>query len=73
MIDRQKATGWILVIISAAYLLYFLKMRVLEPGPFLEKKEWVQLFASLIGIVLGTINVRMAAMRARGEKYPWIK
>ena len=73
MIDRQKATGWILVIISAAYLIYFLKVRVLEPGPLLEKKEWVQLFASLIGIALGTINVRMAALRARGEKYPWIK
>ena len=73
MIDRQKATGWVLVIISAAYLIYFLKVRVLEPGPLLENKEWIQLFASLIGIVLGTINVRMAAMRARGEKYPWIK
>ena len=73
MIDRQKATGWVLVIISAVYLVYFLKVRVLEPGPLLEKKEWIQLFAALIGIVLGTINVRMAAMRARGEKYPWIK
>ena len=73
MIDRQKATGWVLIIISAAYLIYFLKVRVLEPGPLLEKKEWIQLFASLIGTVLGTINVRMAAMRARGAKYPWIK
>jgi hypothetical protein len=73
VIDRQKATGWVLVIISAAYLIYFLKVRVLEPGPLLEKKEWIQLFASLIGIVLGTINIRMAAMRARGEKFPWIK
>jgi hypothetical protein len=73
VIDRQKATGWVLVVISAAYLIYFLKVRVLEPGPLLEKKEWIQLFASLIGIVLGTINVRMAAMRARGQKYPWVK
>ena len=73
MIDRQKATGWVLVIISAAYLVYFLKVRVLEPGPLLEKKDWIQLIGSLIGLLLGIINVRMAAMRARGEKYPWIK
>ena len=73
MINRQKATGWVLIAVSGLYLVYFLKVRVLEPGPLLEKKEWIQLFASLIGLVLGTINVRMAAMRARGEKYPWLK
>jgi hypothetical protein len=73
VIDRQKLIGWVLVIVSAAYLAYFLKVRVLEPGPLLERKDWVQLCASLIGLVLGTINVRMAAMRARGEKYPWLK
>ena len=31
------------------------------------------IIASLIGLMLGTINVRMAAMRLRGEKYPWVK
>jgi hypothetical protein len=73
VIDRQKATGWLLVVISCAYLAYFLKVRVLEPGPLLERKDWIQLIAALIGLILGTINVRMAAMRARGEKYPWLK
>jgi hypothetical protein len=73
VIDRQKLIGWVLVIISAGYLAYFLKVRVLEPGPLLEKKDWVQLVAAVIGLMLGTINVRMAAMRARGEKYPWLK
>jgi hypothetical protein len=73
VIDRQRLIGWILIVVAGAYLIYFLKVRVLEPGPLLERKEWIQMIASLIGLMLGTINVRMAAMRARGQKYPWIK
>jgi hypothetical protein len=68
MISRQKMTGWILVIVSAAYIAYFLKVRLLEPGPMLEKKEWVQFISSFVGLMLGTINVRMAAMRERKRK-----
>jgi hypothetical protein len=34
----------------------------------LEKKEWINLFGSLLGIFLGTINVRMAAMRERRHR-----
>jgi hypothetical protein len=73
VISRQKVIGWTLVILSSVYLAYFLKVRVLTPGPLLEKKDWINLVVSLVGLVLGVINVRMAAMRARGEKYPWIK
>jgi hypothetical protein len=73
VINRQKLIGWTLVILSSAYLAYFLKVRLLTPGPLLEKKDWINLVASLIGLVLGTINIRMAAMRARGERYPWLK
>ena len=73
MIDRQRLIGWILIIVSGAYLIWFLKVRVLEAGPVLERKEWVQMVFCLLGLMLGTINVRMAAMRARGEKYPWLK
>ena len=73
MINRQKFIGWTLVALSSAYLAYFLKVRLFVPGPPLEKKDWVNFIVALVGVVLGTINVRMAAMRARGEKYPWIK
>jgi hypothetical protein len=65
MISRQKVIGWILVIVSVAYIAYFLKVRLLEPGPILEKKEWVQFVGSFVTLMLGTINVRMAAMRER--------
>jgi uncharacterized membrane protein HdeD (DUF308 family) len=67
-VNRQKLVGWILIVVGTAYLLYFLRVRVFEPGPVLEKKEWINFFGSLLGIFLGTINVRMAAMRERRSK-----
>jgi hypothetical protein len=73
VIDRQRATGWVLIAVSGAYLAFFLKVRLLTPGPLLERKDWIYLIISLVGLVIGTINVRMSAIRARGEKYPWIK
>jgi hypothetical protein len=68
MISRQKIIGWILVVVSVAYIAYFLKVRLFTPGPIIEKKEWVQFIGSFITLMLGTINVRMAAMRARQRK-----
>ena len=68
MISRQKIVGWILIAVSAAYIAYFLRVRLFTPGPILEKKEWVQLVVSFVLLMLGTINVRMAAMRARQRK-----
>ena len=68
VISRQKIVGWILVVVSAAYIIYFLKVRVLEPGPLIAKKEWVQFIGSFVILMLGTINVRMAAMRERRRK-----
>lgn len=63
--SRQKLVGWILIAVSAAYIVYFLRVRLLEPGPALAKKEWVQVIGSIVVFMLGTINVRLAAMRAR--------
>jgi uncharacterized membrane protein len=64
-LSRQRLIGWALIAVSVAYIAYFLRVRVLEPGPVVEKKEWVQLIGSIVVFMLGTINVRMAAMRAR--------
>ena len=63
--SRQKLVGWVLIVVSAAYILYFLRMRLFEPGSTLAKKEWVQVIGSVVVFMLGTINVRLAAMRAR--------
>ena len=63
--SRQKLIGWVLIIVSVAYISYFLKVRLLGSGPTLEKKEWVQFIGSVLIFMLGTINVRMAAMRRR--------
>jgi hypothetical protein len=68
VISRQKVVGWILIIVSAAFILYFLRVRLLGSGPALEKKEWVQFVGSILILMLGTINVRMAAMRERRRK-----
>jgi hypothetical protein len=68
VISRQKVAGWILIIVSAAYIAYFLRVRLLEPGPALASKEWVQFVGSLVVLILGTINVRLAAMRERRRR-----
>ena len=65
MNDRQKRTGWLLIAVSAAYLVYFLKVRLLTAGLPIERKEWIY-FCLMIGILmLGTANVRLAMMRER--------
>ena len=68
MIGRQKLIGWNLVVVSVAYIAYFLRVRLFMPGPIIERKEWVQFVGSFVILMLGTINVRMAAMRERRRK-----
>jgi hypothetical protein len=68
VISRQKLVGWILVGVSIAYIAYFLKVRVLTAGPIIDRKEWVQFIGSFVILMLGTINVRMAAMRERRRR-----
>jgi hypothetical protein len=68
VISRQKIVGWILIVVSVAYIAYFLRVRLFAPGPILEKKEWGQFIGSIVTLMLGTINVRMAAIRERKRK-----
>src|SRR5258708_31754735 len=69
-LSRQKLVGWILIVVSVAYIAYFLRVRLFTPGPVLERKEWVQFIGSFVILILGTINVRMAAMREPRRKGP---
>jgi len=66
--DRQKITGWILVAVSTAFIVYFLKVRLLGTGPALERKEWFQFIVSIVVLMIGTMNVRLAARRAERRK-----
>jgi hypothetical protein len=68
VIDRQKVTGWILVAVAAVYLLNFLKTRLLSEGLPVEKKEWLQFAGMIVLLMIGTINVRMAALREQRRK-----
>jgi hypothetical protein len=68
VIDRQKIVGWILVVVSTAFIAYFLKTRLFTSGPPLQGKEWMQFIGSIVILMLGTMNVRLAAMRERKRK-----
>ena len=63
--DRQKRTGWLMIAISAAYLVYFLKVRVLTAGLPIEKKEWIYFAGMIICLMMGTANVRLAMIRGQ--------
>lgn len=65
--DRQKRTGWLLVAVSAVYLVYFVKMRLLTAGLPIEKREWIYFAGMILILMLGTANIRMAAMRERNK------
>jgi hypothetical protein len=67
LISRQKVVGWLLVVMSIGYLVYFWKVKLLGTGPALEKADWLRLIGFVVLLVIGTINVRLAAMRERNR------
>jgi len=62
---RQKITGWILVAVSSAYLIYFLKVRLFETGPYIDRHEWLRVLGAAVCLFLGVMNVRLAARTER--------
>ena len=66
--SRQRRTGWLILTISVIYILYFLKARLFAGGVPIMTKEWVYFVLSLVGIMIGTINIRMADMRERNQQ-----
>ena len=63
--DRQKRTGWLLIVVSTGYLVWFLKTRLFSAGLPIERKEWIYFVAMIVILMLGTANVRLALMRER--------
>jgi len=63
--DRQKRTGWLLVAVSTLYLIWFLKVRLFSAGLPIERREWIYFAGMILILMLGTANIRMAAMRER--------
>jgi hypothetical protein len=43
-------------------------VRLLGTGPALERKEWFQFIVSIVVLMIGTMNVRLAARRAQRMK-----
>jgi hypothetical protein len=67
-VNRQKLIGWILIVVAGLYAVYFLKTRLLTAGPPIDKKEWIQFIGVVALLMIGTINVRLAAMRDQKRK-----
>jgi len=67
-LGRQKRTGWLIIAVSFFYIAYFFKGRLFATGVPILSREWVWLALSLIGIMIGTINIRMAEMRERNQE-----
>jgi hypothetical protein len=65
---RQGRTGWTLVTVSTVYILWFLKARLFETGPVITSREWITFGGMIVLIMLGTINIRMAEMKARNQQ-----
>jgi hypothetical protein len=68
LISRQKVVGWLLIVMSIAYLVYFWKVKLLATGPALEKADWLRAIGCVVLLMIGTINIRLAAMRDRHRK-----
>ena len=68
MFNRQKITGWVLVVVSAAYLAYFFRVKVMMPGPLLTGRDWFNLITAVAVLIVGVANVRLAAMRERSRR-----
>jgi hypothetical protein len=66
--NRQKITGWVLVVVSAAFIAYFLRVKVMMPGPLLTGRDWFNLITAVAVLIVGIANVRLAAMRERSRR-----
>jgi hypothetical protein len=66
--NRQKVTGWILVAVSAVYIAYFFRIKVMTPGPLLTRQDWFNLITAIVVLIIGIINVRLAAMREQNRR-----
>jgi hypothetical protein len=67
-LGRQKRVGWLIIAVSVFYIVYFLKTRLFVGGDPIKTKEWVWFVLSFGGIMLGTVNIRMAEMRERNQQ-----
>ena len=65
--NRQRVTGWVLIVVSAVYLAYFWRIKVMNPGPLLTAKDWFNVITAVAVLVVGIINVRLAARRDQNQ------
>lgn len=65
--NRQKVTGWVLIVVSAVYLAYFWRIKIMTAGPLLTNKDWFNVITAVAVLIVGIINVRLAAKRDQNQ------
>ena len=65
--NRQRVTGWVLVVVSSVYLAYFFRIKVMTPGPLLTRNDWFNLITAVAVLIIGITNVRIAARRDQNQ------
>ena len=65
ILNRQKIVGWVLIAVSGVYLAYFWRVRLMTSGAPISAKEWFNIITCVALLMIGTINVRLAARRQR--------
>jgi len=68
LFNRQKITGWVLVVVSAGFLVWFLRVRIIMPGLLLTGRDWFNLITALAVLIVGIANVRLAARREQNRR-----
>jgi hypothetical protein len=63
ILNRQKIVGWVLITVSVVYLAYFWRVRLMSAGAPLTGKDWFNVITCVALLMIGTINVRLAARR----------
>jgi hypothetical protein len=58
----------VLITVSSMFIVYFVKVKLFSPGPALEQADWLRFIGSIATLMIGTANVRIAAMRQRKRK-----
>jgi hypothetical protein len=66
--NRQRVTGWVLVVVSSVYLAYFFRIKVMTPGPLLTRNDWFNLITAIAVLIIGIINLRLAARREQNRQ-----
>ena len=66
ILNRQKIVGWVLIAVSAVYLAYFWRVRLMASGAPIAAKEWFNIITCVALLMIGT-EAKAQMMKAEGR------